>query len=297
MQSSDQLYRYLFDQANVRGELVRLQQSYQQILDSYPYPQVIQNLLGELMAATCLLTATLKFEGDIALQLQSEGIVKYAVINGSHDQKLRGVARWDEEQQQLPQRFSELFDKGVLVITITPKQGERYQGMVALDKDCLADCLQSYFEQSEQLATKVMLATSVKEGKAMAAGTLLQVMPTSSAATDTSQLDSFHHLYQLTKTLTDDELFSLPLEDILYRLYHQEEIEVYTPQTVSFQCTCSRQRSAEALKNVAKQELLEIIAAEGDIRMNCQYCHTEYRFDAIDVETAHSGYQGETKLQ
>ena len=289
MQSTDQLYRYIFNQAHVRGELVQLDQSYQSILDSYQYPPAIQKLMGELMAATCLLTATLKFEGEVALQVQSEGVVKYAVINGTHDQKLRGVARWDEQLNDLPETFSELFNKGVLVITITPNEGERYQGMVALDKPSLAECIESYFSQSEQLATKVTLRTDTTQTPARAAGVLLQVLPTSSASTKSEDRPEFEHLVKLTETLTDEELFTLPANDILYRLYHQEEAEVFTPQPVQFKCTCSRERSASALANVEKSELLDIIAKEGELKMNCQYCHAEYVFDAIDVEAIHGG--------
>ena len=289
MQSSDHLYRYIFNKAHVRGELVQLKQSYQAILDSYDYPPVIQNLIGELMAATCLLTATLKFEGEVALQVQSEGAVKYAVINGTHDQKLRGVARWDEQLKTLPEDFAALFNNGVMVITITPQEGERYQGMVALDKPSLAQCIEAYFEQSEQLATKVMLRTELGESPANAAGMLLQVLPTSSESTQSEDRPEFEHLTQLTDTLTNEELFHLPAEDILYRLYHQEEVEVYEPQPVQFKCTCSRERSAAALANVEKTELLDIIAKEGEIKMNCQYCHAEYVFDAIDVESIHKG--------
>lgn len=289
MQKTDLLHRYVFNQAHVRGELVQLSDSYQKILTAGHYPPVIQKLLGELMAATCLLTATLKFEGEISLQLQSEGAVKYAVINGSHDQKLRGVARWDEQLDVLPEEFSELFSKGVFVITITPKQGERYQGMVALDKPSLAECIEAYFEQSEQLATKVLLRTSIGD-KAKAAGVLLQVLPTSSESTSVADRPEFEHLSKLTETLKDEELFGLPAEDILFRLYHQENAELFAPQEVLFQCSCSRERSAAALANVDKQELLEIVAHDGDIKMNCQYCHTEYCFDAIDVESIHAGH-------
>ena len=296
MQSSDQLYRYIFNQAHVRGELVQLQQSYQSILDSYDYPPVIQRLLGELMAATCLLTATLKFEGEVALQIQSEGVVKYAVINGTHDQKLRGVARWDEQLKSLPENFSELFNKGVMVITITPAEGERYQGMVSLDKPSLAECIEAYFEQSEQLATKVLLRTDVSKSPANAAGVLLQVLPTTSESTQASERPEFEHLIKLTETLTDEELFNLPAQDILYRLYHQEEAEVYQPQPVQFKCTCSRERSAAAIANVEKMELLDILAKEGEIKMNCQYCHAEYVFDAIDVESIHSGADNSTNV-
>lgn len=288
MQQSDQLYRYIFNQANIRGELVQLQQSYQSVIESYDYPPVIQKLLGELMAATCLLTATLKFEGEVSLQLQGEGPVKYAVINGTHDQKLRGVARWDEQLAQLPEQFEQLFIKGVLAITITPKDGERYQGMVALDKPSLGECIEAYFEQSEQLATKVMLKTSISADMPHAAGILLQVLPTSSQATEVEDRPDFEHLAQLTDTLTEQEMFSLPAKEILYRLYHQEDAELFTPQAVVFQCSCSRERSASALANVDKQELLDIVVADGDVSMNCQYCHAEYRFDAIDIEAIHA---------
>lgn len=289
MSKSDLLHRYIFNQAHVRGELVQLQDSYQKILESNHYPPVVQHLLGELMAATCLLTATLKFEGEISLQLQSEGAIKYAVINGTHDQNLRGVARWDEQLNTLPENFSDLFTKGVFVITITPKQGERYQGMVALDKPSLAECIEAYFEQSEQLATKVLLRTSITQNSTKAAGMLLQVLPTSSESTAVEDRPEFEHLAQLTDTLKDEELFDLPAQEVLYRLYHQEDAELFTPQQVQFKCSCSKERSSAALANVDKQELLEIIAAEGDIKMNCQYCHAEYRFDAIDVESIHSG--------
>lgn len=297
LQSSDKLHRYLFNQAHVRGELVQLQDSYKGILDTHDYPPVIQRLLGELMAAASLLTATLKFEGDIALQLQGEGAVKYAVINGTHKQQMRGVARWDEQLQELPENFADLFVKGVLVITITPAEGERYQGMVALDQPTLAACIENYFTQSEQLATQVMLRARAGE-QAAAAGMLLQVLPTSSEATASADRPEFEHLAKLTETLTDDELFGLEANDILYRLYHQEDVEVFTPQPVVFQCTCSKARSATALANVDKQELLEIIAEQGQITMHCQYCNTEYRFDAIDVESIHAGnVQGSTAQQ
>ncbi|MEP0356117.1 MAG: Hsp33 family molecular chaperone HslO [Paraglaciecola sp.] len=284
----DQLHRYLFNQGNVRGELVRLQSSYQAILDSYPYPPVIQKLLGELMAATSLLTATLKFKGDIAIQVQGKGPLNYAVINGTDKQQMRGVARWNEELTELPEAFNELVQKGVLVITITPEKGERYQGMVSLDKPTLAECIEGYFQQSEQLATKVILRTQFTGAESKACGMFLQVLPTSSAATDQDDTD-FGHLSTLTETIKDDELFALPVADILHRLYHQEDIELFDPTEVIFKCSCSKERSAQALISVSKEELLDIVAKDGDIKMNCQYCHAEYRFDGIDVESIHAG--------
>ena len=284
----DQLHRYLFNQGNVRGEMVRLQNSFQAILDSYSYPPVIQQLLGELMAAASLLTATLKFKGDIAIQIQGEGPLSYAVINGTHNQQLRGVARWDEALQTLPTEFSQLVEKGVLVITITPEQGERYQGMVSLDKPTLAECIEGYFEQSEQLATKLILRTEINNTPAKACGMFLQVLPTSSQTTQAADTD-FEHLSKLTETIKNEEMFNLPAEEILHRLYHQEEIELYPATQVVFKCSCSKDRSAAALTGVSKEELLNIVAKDGDLKMNCQYCNTEYSFDAIDIESIHAG--------
>lgn len=284
----DQLHRYIFNKGNVRGEMVRLESSYQAILASYHYPEVIQKLLGELMVATSMLTATLKFEGDIAIQIQSQGPLSYAVINGTHRQELRGVARWDEALATLPTAFNELVIKGVLIITITPEQGERYQAMVALDKPTLAECIEEYFKQSEQLATKVILRTQLTENQSKACGMFLQILPTTSQTTDKADTD-FDHLSTLTDTIKNEELFELPAEDILHRLYHQEEVELYTPSPVVFKCNCSKERSSIALSGLSKEELLDIVAEEGAIKMNCQYCHTEYSFDAIDVESIHSG--------
>lgn len=280
-ENNDNLYRYLFEKAHVRGELVRLQNSYAAVLAAQDYPPPVRRLMGELMAATSLLTATLKFEGDIAVQLQSEGPIKYAVINGTHKQELRGVARWDGD---VPNDFASMFVKGVMAITITPKDGERYQGMVALDKDSLAACLEGYFSQSEQLATRVILKTRSEVDVPLAAGMLLQVLPVAASAHE-----EFEHLAQITDTITAEELLELPIQDILYRLYHQEEVELFAPQPVLFKCSCSRQRSAMALASVDKQDLLDIAAKDGEVAINCQYCHAEYRFDAIDIEAIHAG--------
>lgn len=284
----DLLHRYLFTDASVRGELVQLRESLQQIVHSQEYPLVVQRLLAEMAAATCLLSATLKFEGDIGLQIQSEGPVRYAVINASHDHNLRGVARWDESQQHLPEELSALLPGAVLVITITPTEGERYQGIVALDKPRLAECLEAYFAQSEQLPTRVWLEVSTTH-PFTAAGMLLQVLPTSAKATDIKQHEAFDHLQQLTQTITARELFELDAHSLLYRLYHQETVEIYPARQVQYACTCSKEKSAMALAHVQQAELLSIVEEEGCVRMNCQYCNAEYLFDAVDIQAIHAG--------
>ncbi|QQX80189.1 Hsp33 family molecular chaperone HslO [Shewanella sp. KX20019] len=272
--TKDNLYRYLFENASVRGELVQLEKSYQEVIAAHDYPLAIQLLLGELMAATSLLTATLKFSGDISIQLQGDGPVSLAVINGNNLQQLRGVSRWTGNiANDTP--IQTLFGKGHMVITLTPDDGERYQGVVALDKETLAECLETYFEQSEQLPTKIKLFADTQQ----AAGMFLQVLPT-----DGDHNEEFEHLSVLTETVKQDELFSLEAEEVLHRLYHEEEVLLFDPVAITFSCTCSKERSAQAIRTVAKEEIDSIIAEQGKIEMGCEYCNSKYIFDAIDVE-------------
>lgn len=276
--TKDNLYRYLFENASVRGELVQLEKSYQEVIAAHEYPLAIQHLLGELMAATSLVTATLKFSGDISVQLQGDGPVSLAVINGNNLQQLRGVSRWNGDiADDAPMQT--LFGKGYMVITLTPDDGERYQGVVALDKATLAECLETYFEQSEQLPTKIKLFADTKQ----AAGIFLQVLPS-----DDEHKEDFEHLSVLTETIKQQELFELEAEDVLHRLYHEEEVLLFDPVTVTFSCTCSKERSAQAIRTVAKAEIDSIIAEQGKIEMGCEYCNSKYIFDDIDVEAIYA---------
>ncbi|MBQ4891965.1 Hsp33 family molecular chaperone HslO [Shewanella sp. MMG014] len=277
--SKDILHRYLFDNADVRGEMVQLEKSYQEILSANEYPFALQQLLGQLMAATSLLTATIKFSGDISVQLQGDGPVSLAVINGTNLQALRGVARWKGELAD-DASLTDLMGKGVMVITLTPDEGERYQGIVSLENESLAACLEEYFSQSEQLPTRITLFADGKQ----AAGMLLQVLPT-----QTDENEDFNHLMALTETIKQEELFTLDAEEILHRLYHQEEVRLFDPVDVTFKCTCSKERSAKALATLAQNEVETILAEEGKIEMGCEYCPAVYTFDSIDIAAIFAG--------
>ncbi|WP_394132907.1 Hsp33 family molecular chaperone HslO [Shewanella maritima] len=271
--NSDTLHRYLFENADVRGEIVQLEQSYQAILAAHEYPVALQKLLGELMAATSLLTATIKFSGNISVQLQGDGPVSLAVINGNNHQALRGVARWNGELAD-DAALAELFGKGHMVITLTPDEGERYQGIVSLEHADLGACLEEYFNQSEQLPTQIKLFADGSK----AAGMLLQVLPSNKESNE-----EFDHLTTLTATIKAEEVFTLPATDILHRLYHQEEVRLFDPVPVTFKCSCSRERSASAIRTVSKEEVDSILAEEGKVLMGCEYCNVTYSFDAIDI--------------
>ncbi|MBV7406361.1 Hsp33 family molecular chaperone HslO [Enterobacter sp. ENT03] len=277
MAQHDQLHRYLFENYAVRGELVSVSGSLQHILENHDYPQPVKMILGELLVATSLLTATLKFAGDITVQLQGDGPMSLAVINGNNKQEMRGVAR---VQGDVPEDadLKTLIGNGYLVITIAPEEGERYQGVVGLEGDTLAECLEDYFMRSEQLPTRLFIRTGLVDGKAAAGGMLLQVLP----AQDT-QANDFEHLATLTDTIKLEELTTLPANDVLWRLYHEEEVTLYDPQDVVFKCTCSRERCAGALRTLPDEEIDSILAEEGEIDMHCDYCGNHYLFNSMDI--------------
>ncbi|MGF1911684.1 Hsp33 family molecular chaperone HslO [Vibrio kasasachensis] len=271
------LNRYLFEELSVRGEIVQLDEAYQRVITSKEYPVALQKLLGELLVSTTLLTATLKFEGSITIQLQGDGPVSLAVINGDHDQKVRGVARWEGDIAE-DATLHEMMGKGYLVITIEPKKGERYQGVVGLEGDNLTQVIENYFANSEQLKTRLWIRTGEHEGKAHAAGMLIQVMPDG-----TGSPDDFEHLEQLTNTVKNEELFGLGAEELLYRLYNQDTVRLFEPQPVEFHCGCSRERSGAAIITVDRAEINDILAEEGSVSLHCDYCGTTYSFDAAQV--------------
>lgn len=277
MSNHDQLHRYLFENHAVRGELVTVSNTYQQILENHDYPAPVRLILGDMLAATSLLTATLKFDGDITVQLQGDGPLKLAVINGNNQQQMRGVARLQGDIAP-DATLRDMVGNGYLVITITPKEGERYQGVVGLEGDSVASCLENYFLQSEQLPTRLFIRSGEHEGRPVAAGMLLQVLPAQHVGHD-----DFDHLVQLTTTIKNEELFTLPANEVLYRLYHQASVTLYEPQAVSFHCHCSRERCADALMTLSDADLHEMLKQEQEIDMHCDYCGTHYLFSANEI--------------
>lgn len=276
---NDKLYRYLFKNRAVRGEWVRLNQSFTDTLNTHHYPKAVQNLLGEMMVATSLLTATLKFTGSITVQIQGDGPLSLALVNGSDEQKIRALARLQGDIRD-GMTLNEMIGKGVLVITITPTEGERYQGVIALDKPTITECLEEYFERSEQLQTQLLIRTGEINGNPVAAGMLLQIMPDG-----VGEDGDFEHLATLTATVKDEEIFALSAEELLYRLYHEETVEIYPPQNVEFFCGCSQERSGSALLLLEETEIDEILAEHnGSIDMQCECCGTHYLFNKEAIE-------------
>lgn len=273
--STDLLHRYLFEQRHVRGELVQLNATYTRMLQGHDYPQVIANLLGEALAATSLLTATLKFEGEITLQIQGTGPLSLLVINGRNDQTMRGIARLQQDVSN-DASFHQLIGNGQMVITITPDEGERYQGVVALEEESLTGCIEQYFVRSEQLSTSLKLFADAKQG--LCGGMLLQALP----GEHEQQAQDFEHLSVLAATLTSEEVFTLEAQQLLYRLFHEEQVRLYEPQQVTFHCSCSKERSRGALISMGQEELGQLFAEQETVEIHCHYCNARYTFGSTD---------------
>lgn len=284
--TTDVLNRYLFNDMHVRGELVQLSKSYQSIIKNHNYPLGVRLLLGELMVATCLLSATLKFEGEITVQLQGDGPIGYMSVNGDHNQKIRGIAKLKPDQAQTTANsLNELIGKGTMVITIRPEKGEAYQGVVALEEETLAECLAHYFEVSEQIPTKIWLFSD--DDKQQVAGSLVQLLPDGDGSSEnlTQQKSDFEHISQLTNTIKADEVFSLEAQALLYRLYHQEKVSLFEPQTVSYQCGCSHDKCLVAISQIEPTEIESILDEHSKISMTCDYCLTTYDFFYDDLKS------------
>ncbi len=271
----DTLTRFLFEHAEVRGEVVRLDATWRAVLECHAYPEPIRNLLGEMMAAASLLAATLKFEGALIMQMQGSGPVTLAVVECSSEFHLRATAKWRDDLA--PGDIATLLGQGKFVITIDPKSSNQiYQGIVALEGTTVAEVLEHYMLQSEQLETRLWLAADGEQ----ACGFLLQRLPENVS----EDADAWNRALNLGNTLTSEELLKLPAREILHRLFHEEDLRLFDPRPVSFRCTCSRERVANMLRLLGLNEVHSILEEQGKIEVDCEFCNRHYHFDAVDAE-------------
>ncbi|TBU97141.1 Hsp33 family molecular chaperone HslO [Phytopseudomonas dryadis] len=283
---SDHTQRFLFDDTDVRGELVGLSASYQQVLAKHDYPQPVAQLLGELLAAASLLVGTLKFDGLLVLQVRSDGAVPLLMVECSSDGEVRGIARYAAERIGDDAGLAQLMPEGVLAMTVDPRQGQRYQGLVALDGDSLAECLSNYFATSEQLATRFWLCADGRRAR----GLLLQQLPADRLKDDEERAASWQHLATLANTLQNEELLALDNETLLHRLYHEEPLRLFEPRPLRFRCSCSRERSAKALVSLGRADAEQLLDEHhGRVEIDCQFCNERYAFDAADVAQLFAG--------
>ncbi len=273
MKQQDCLRRFLFEELGVRGEWVRLHDS---LLQAKQFQSLandaVDSQFGQALAAVVLLSATIKFQGSMILQMQGSRDLKTLVAQATNERKIRGLVRSATTVDGA--NIKEMMGTGQLVLTVESEISEPYQGIVPLQEPNLADVLRTYFSQSEQLMTRLWLFAN----KTHAAGLLIQELP------DHKDYQSdWERIEMLADTVTETEMLTLDCEDLLYRLFNEDKVRLYEPETVEFRCNCSRQKISTTLSALGRDELESLLKERDDIEVGCQFCGKEYRFDKVDV--------------
>jgi len=284
MTDTDSLHRFLFERYPIRGQIVHLDASWRAILEHAKYPDVIRNLLGEASAATVLLAATLKFQGHLSLQLRGDGPLNLLLAQCTSGFGVRALARYDEAVAE--QSFTSLAGDGQLSVTLdNDSEKQRYQGVVPVVGDRLAASLEKYFEQSEQLPTRLWLYAD-GEG---ASGMLLQRLPVKEGADVAAIDDAWVRMQMFGDTLKGEEIRRYSDRELLHRLFNEEDVRLFERSPVFFRCTCSRDRVTGMLQSLGQEEVKSILAEQGQVEVRCDFCNRAYEFDSVDVARIFSG--------
>ena len=281
---SDLRQRFYIEDSPIRGEVVHLEEALQTILAQRDYAPAIQVLLGEMLSATTLLASTLKIKGRISLQIQASGTLQWAMAECNHLGEVRALADYESDPIfEYAEDSSTVFKtlvSPVLFINIEPEFGERYQGIVPLDKPDLASCLMQYYDLSAQLPTRISLASNGQRS----GGLLIQLLPRNNEEEQKIvDEDLWPRMTMLTSTLKKDELTDLPATEILYRLYNEEEVRLPDAEQLKFGCTCSKERCETALEQIGVNAVRETLEHQNPIEMDCQFCNTRYQFTAEEA--------------
>jgi len=283
----DTLERFLLRGAPVRGEVVSLDASWRQIAGRHEFPRSVRERLGELCAAGLLLSASLKFDGALILQIHGDGPVALLVVECESDGRFRATAKLRDgqpcpEDADLPTLVN-AHGRGRFVVTLDPRTDspnrQPYQGIVPFEGDTVAEVLERYMARSEQVPTRLWLAAD----ESRAAGLLLQRVPDAGGhSAPPTDSDGWNRLQQLADTLARDELLALPPRSVLHRLFWQEPLQAFEARAPRFACSCSREKVEAMLRMLGRAEVESIVAEHGEVAVHCDFCNTPYTFDAID---------------
>jgi molecular chaperone Hsp33 len=291
--TQDTLQKFIFDNAAVKGELVEISDTWREVQARHDYPPAVKTVLGEMLAAAALLSANLKFNGAIIMQIHGDGPVRLLVAECDSDLRLRATAKLAEDAVVADDAsLTDLLNvhgKGRFVITLDPLEkmpGQQpYQGIVPLDGDDMATVIENYMLRSEQLDTKLWLAADANVSR----GLLLQKLPRHSGkidqveqASEADDLETWNRAVILASTLKQDELLSTDIQTLMNRLFWEETIRVFDPAHPQFFCSCTREKVGNMLKMLGRAEVDDALAELGQLGINCDFCGKHYDFDKVD---------------
>lgn len=275
-QPADHLQRFIFDNAAIRGEWLQLKDTWQTVKNQRDYPPVVAALLGEMLAAASLLAETVKMDGRLVLQCRTNGPVSLLMVECTSDHTIRGLANWEGEIGS-EMTMKDLLGEGTLAITIENVNAKQpYQGVVSVQGESIAEMLEMYFVQSEQLKTRIWLTSDDHT----VAGLMLQQLPEQDVVLHDEDWTRISHL---ASTVTHEEMLGLDAITLLTRLFHEETVRLLSTTMLEFACTCSRQRVADTIKLLGWDEAEAIIRERGFVELACEFCNTHYQFDPVDV--------------
>jgi molecular chaperone Hsp33 len=285
----DEVRRFIVENRPVRGHWVRLEGAWRELRAHREYPEPVRELLGQAVAASVLLAATLKFNGTLTLQLQGNGAVRLLVAQCTDDFRLRAVANYDEaavadvtSEAHGGVAFRRLVGtEGRILVTIeSDERNRRYQGIVPLTGASLADSLETYFASSEQLPTRVLLAADSERG----VGVLVQKLPDPANADESDMKAVWEDAQRGIERISPTDLLLRPVEELLERGFAAHDMRLFKGTPVQFECRCSEGRVSSLLRALGADEVRDVLKEQGAVTVTCEFCHRPYRFDAADVE-------------
>ncbi len=291
--TKDTLQKFIFDNAAVKGEFVEISDTWREIQARHNYPPPVKTVLGEMVAAAALLSANLKFNGAIIMQIHGDGPVRLLVVECDSDLRLRATAKLSEnavvaDDADLTTLLNQ-HGKGRFVITLDPidkMPGQQpYQGIVPLDGDDMATVIENYMLRSEQLDTRLWLGAN----DSVSRGLLLQKLPRHSGkddqvkqASEADDLETWNRAVMLASTLKQEELLSTDIQTLMNRLFWEETVRVFEPAHPQFHCSCTREKVGNMLKMLGQAEVDDALSDLGKLGINCDFCGKHYEFDKVD---------------
>lgn len=276
--SLNAVQRFLFKEHDIRGQHIQLNQSWQSMIQDRHYPPAVTALLGELTAIATLMAGNMKHEGRITMQVQGTGPISLLVVDVTHDLKIRGMAKTNQEIEQ-QETLNELLGDGQILVTLENTQTQHhFQSYVPREGNSVAEAFETFLSQSEQLPSKLWLSADEQS----LGGIIIQKMPNTEVIEHDE--DAWDRIMHLTSTVTNEELTQIAAEDLIHRLFHEELVELFEGQDVTYECPQDIEKIKAMLISLGEEEVRNLLEEQGEIVIHNEMCNFHARFNKTDID-------------